>query len=154
MSKDTIKPVKSVPSKLFLNCYFKATLCNFDRDPLLLKPKLNDARKYIPQNSSFSKISSHFTEKMPAGFPLDVWRPLCLTAAFYFSETVTSNDPVLQLQLRSAGSLHVAFKNLRESQIWGSVVLGHHLRKIWPGFRLGHLVLLELLFYVTYERAR
>ncbi len=33
-----------------------------------------------------------------------------------FSGAVPNNDPLLQLQLQSAGSLHVAFRNLRESQ--------------------------------------
>ncbi len=42
-----------------------------------------------------------------------------------FSEAVPNNYLLLQLQLRSAGSLHVAFRNLRESQIWGRVVVGH-----------------------------
>ncbi len=68
------------------------------------------------------------------GFPLDVRRLLSLSAAFYCSRAVPSNDPMLQLQLRSAGSLHVAFRNLHESQSWGRAVIGHHLHKIWPSF--------------------
>ncbi len=48
------------------------------------------------QNSKFSQIGSYFAEKMPAGFPSDVRRLLCLSAAFYFSGAVPSNDPVLQ----------------------------------------------------------
>ncbi len=55
-------------------------------------------------------------EKMSSGFPSDVLQLLCLSAAFYVSGAVTSNDPVLQLQLQSAGSLHAAFRNFRESQ--------------------------------------
>ncbi len=48
----------------------------------------------------------HITEKMSSGFPSDVLRLLCLSAAFYFSRAVTNNDLRLQLQLQ----------NLRESQ--------------------------------------
>ncbi len=54
--------------------------------------------------------------KMSSDFPSDVLQLLCLSAAFYFSGAVTNNDPLLQLQLQPAGSLHVAFRNLRESQ--------------------------------------
>ncbi len=50
----------------------KATLCDFDRDPLLRKTKRNDARSYVAQNSNFSKTGSFFTEKTLSGFPL-VW---------------------------------------------------------------------------------
>ncbi len=99
-----------------------------------IKTKLNDTHSYVAQNSYFSKMGSYFTEKIPAGFPSDVWRLLCPSASFYFSGAVTSNNPVLQLQLRPAGRLHVAFRNLRESQSWGRAVVGHHLHKIWPGF--------------------
>ncbi len=54
--------------------------------------------------------------KMSSGFLSDVLQLLCLSAAFYFSRAVASNNPLLQLQLQSAGSQHVAFRNLRESQ--------------------------------------
>ncbi len=111
-------------------------------DPLLQKTKLNNAPQYSAQNSNFSKIRSYFTEKMPAGFPSDVRWLLCLSAAFYFSNTVTSSSPVLQLQLWSAGSLHVAFWNLRESQSWGRAVVGHHLHKIRHS--LTHIVLCHI----------
>ncbi len=53
-----------------------------------------------------------------------------------FSGAVTNNDPLLQLQLQSAGSLHVAFRNLRELQRWGRAVGGHFLQKIWCGFAI------------------
>ncbi len=66
--------------------------------------------------------AGHF-EKTSSGFPSDVLRLLCLTAAFYFSGALTSNNPLLQLQ--SAGSLHAVFRNLRVSQIWGGEVVGH-----------------------------
>ncbi len=49
-------------------------------------------------------------------FPSDVLRLLCLSAAYFSGAVTTTNDLVLQLQLWSAGSLHVAFRNLRESQ--------------------------------------
>ncbi len=39
---------------------------------------------------------------MSSGFPSDVLRLLCLSAAFYFSGAVTSNNPLLPMQLRSA----------------------------------------------------
>ncbi len=78
--------------------------------------------------------SGHFTEKMSAGFSSDVQWLLCLSAAFYFSGSVTSNDLVRHLQLWSANSQHVAFRILRESQSWGRAVTGHHLNKIWPVF--------------------
>ncbi len=40
--------------------------------------KRNLTMQYIAQNSNFSKIGSYFTETMPAGFPSDVLRVLCL----------------------------------------------------------------------------
>ncbi len=61
------------------------------------------------------KLGHLVMEKMSPGFPSYVLRLLCLSAVL-FSEAVTNNNPLLQLQLRSAGSLHVAFRNLRESQ--------------------------------------
>ncbi len=61
------------------------------------------------------KSSQILQKKMSSGFP-DVRQLLCLSAAFYFSGAVTSNNLVLQLQLWSAGSLRIAFRNLPESQ--------------------------------------
>ncbi len=42
-----------------------------------------------------------------------------------FTEAVPSNDPLLQLLLQSAGSLHASFRNLHELQSWGRAVIGH-----------------------------
>ncbi len=63
---------------------FKATICNFDRDPLLWKPKRCTLK--CRKNSNCSKIGSYFMEKMSSGFPSDVLRLLCLSAAFYLAE--------------------------------------------------------------------
>ncbi len=59
---------------------------------------------------------------MLSGFPSDVLRLLGLSAAFYFSEDVTSNN---SQSVQSAGGLHAVFRNLRESQMWGRAVVGH-----------------------------
>ncbi len=69
----------------------KATTCNFDCEPWLRETKLNDARSYIASNRSFSNNRSYFMEKMSSGFPSNVLRLLCLSAAFYFSRAVTNN---------------------------------------------------------------
>ncbi len=47
-------------------------------------------------------------EKMSSGFPSDVLWLLCPSAAFYLAN--------LSPKLHAAGSLHVALKNLCESQ--------------------------------------
>ncbi len=60
--------------------YFKAALCNFDRNPQIQKMKLDDARKYVAQNSSFIKMGSYFMKEMSPGFPSDVLRLLCLNS--------------------------------------------------------------------------
>ncbi len=63
------------------------------------------------------------------GHILFLWFSLwCPTTAlsvcsFLFSEAVPNNYLLLQLQLQSAGSLHVAFRNLRKSQSWGQRTL-------------------------------
>ncbi len=62
------------------------------------------------------KLGHILQRKCPLVFPSDVLLLLCLSAVCYFSRAVPKSDPLLQLQLRSAGSLHVAFKNLHESQ--------------------------------------
>ncbi len=62
------------------------------------------------------KPGSYIMEKIFSAFLSVVLRLLFLSAAFYFSGAVTNNDPLLQLQHRSAGSLHVAFGNLCDSQ--------------------------------------
>ncbi len=41
----------------------------------------------------------------------------CQCCSLLFSRAVPNNDPLLQLQLQSAGSLHVAFRNLRKSEL-------------------------------------
>ncbi len=120
------------------HCVTLSTTCGFG--------KLNDAHYCAAQNSSFSKTGPSFTEEISSRFPSDVLRRLCLSAAFYFSGAVTSSDLVWHPQLRSAGNLRAAFRNLRESQSWGREVVGHHLHKIWP-------ILLKLLFYAMYECA-
>ncbi len=56
-------------------------------------------------------------------FPLMSYNSVGLLPVF--SEAVPNNDPLLQLQLQSAGSLHVAFRNLRESQSRGRAVEEH-----------------------------
>ncbi len=55
-------------------------------------------------------------EKMSSGFPSDVLRLLCLPEVFYLVKLSPNNYPLLQLQLQlqSAGSLHVAFRNITE----------------------------------------
>ncbi len=65
---------------------FKATLCNFDCNPLLQKTELNAAHQYVTPNSNYGETVSHFTEKMSSGFPSDVLWRLCLSAAFYLAE--------------------------------------------------------------------
>ncbi len=87
--------------------------------------KLNGACWYVTQNSCFSKTGSYFMEKTSSGFPSDVLQLLCLPADFSFTEAVPNNNPLLLLQLQSAGSLHAAFRNLWESQSWGRAVEGH-----------------------------
>ncbi len=46
---------------------FKATLWNFDCDPLLRKTKLNDACYYVTQNNNFNETGSYFMENMLFG---------------------------------------------------------------------------------------
>ncbi len=58
---------------LLLGQCFKATLCNFDREPWLWETKLNDAHSYVAQNSNFSKSGSYFMQKMFLWFSL--WCP-------------------------------------------------------------------------------
>ncbi len=80
-------------------------------------------------------------KKMSSDFSSDVLQLHCLSAAFYLAELSPTTYPLLQLQLRSAGSLHAAFRNLHESQSWGRAVVGHQREtrghfphKIWPNF--------------------
>ncbi len=60
------------------------------------------------------KLCHILQRKFPLVFPLMF--DDCSVGLQPFSAVVISNDQVLQLQLWSAGSLHVAFRNLRESQ--------------------------------------
>ncbi len=52
-------------------------------------------------------------------------RSVSVHLTLLFSGAVSNNYSLLQLQLQSAGSLHVAFRNLRESQSWGRAATGH-----------------------------
>ncbi len=69
------------------------------------------------------------------------WTSICLWANLLWQGGKHQRSSLLQLQLQSAGSLHVAFRNLRESRSRGWAVVGHQgktrghfLCKIWPGF--------------------
>ncbi len=59
------------------------------------------------------KLGHILRRKLSSGFPSDAALSVC---SLLFSEFVPNNDPLLQLQLRSAGSIHVAFRDLRELQ--------------------------------------
>ncbi len=78
---------------------------NIDRNPWLQKKKKKTQQSTLVCRT---KEQSYFTTKTFSGFPSDVLWLL-----------VPSNYPVL----RSAGSLHVAFRNLRESQDWVRAVI-------------------------------
>ncbi len=54
---------------------------------------------------------------MSSGFPTDFLRLSLSVCSILFSEPVPTNDLLLQLQLQSAGSLHVAFRNLHYHKI-------------------------------------
>ncbi len=56
-----------------------------------------------------------------------LWSPTTALSvcSHLFSRAVPNNYPLLQLHLRSAGCLHVAFRNFRESHSWGRAVIGH-----------------------------
>ncbi len=98
------------------------------------------------QNSNFSQTVIFYRE-------IVVWFSLwCLLTALsdcslLFSWAVTNNDPPLQLQ--SAGSLCVAFRNLRESQSWGRAVVGHQREKQGTCSLKYDLISLKLVFCVT-----
>ncbi len=67
-------------SVAILKHVFKATLCNFDSDPLHQKSKFKDARQHVAQNSNFIETGSYYLEKMSSGFPSDVLRLICLNS--------------------------------------------------------------------------
>ncbi len=80
--------------------------------PTAWKTELNNVRLYIAQNSNFSKIGSYFTEKMPAGFPSDVYWLLCLPAAFYESIFV-----YCVMVIHSAACSHIFYHDILQD-VW------------------------------------
>ncbi len=101
--------------KKFRHCEFNcliATLCNFDHELWLQETKLNS---HTPHKTAILVNPGHiFMEKVSSGFLSDVLLLLFLSSAFYFSRAVWS-----------VCSLHVAFRDLRESQSRGRAVVGH-----------------------------
>ncbi len=78
------------------------------------------------QNQKVQVVMSHKTvvlgklghilqRKCPLVFPL-ISYDCCACLQLFIWQAVLNNYPVLQLQLKSAGSLDVAFRNLCESQ--------------------------------------
>ncbi len=125
---------------------FKATLRNFDQDPLLRKTKLNNACSYNAQNSNFSQIWSYFTEKMSTGFPHGVQRLLCLPAAFYFSEL----SPATTWCCSCSFSLQEAYTLLSGTSVNHRIEAEQSYNIISIKY---NSVLLKSLFYVMYEHA-
>ncbi len=97
---------------------------------------LNATRGFEKRNETMHVNMSHKTAILEkSGYIL--WRKCRLVSlwcpktslsvcSLLFSRAVPNNDPLLQLQFQSSDSLHVAFRNLCESQSWGRAVAGHY----------------------------
>ncbi len=59
----------------------------------------------MQKNSNFSETGSHFMEKMSSGFPSDVLRLLCLSAAFYLAELSSTTTCCCSRSLQAADML-------------------------------------------------
>ncbi len=99
------------------------------------------------------KPGSYFTEKMSSGFPSDVLRLLCLSAAFYLVELspTTTRCCCCSFSLQAAYMLlsGTSVNHSVEAEQWEDIrgkTRGHFVHKYDP-------VLLKLLFYAMYERA-
>ncbi len=100
----------------------KATLVNWPR-PTALKNETTRCT-LICRPAILVKLARISLRKYPLTF-LGCSKTALSVCSLLFSEAVPNNNLLLQLQLRSAGSLHVAFRNLRDSQSWGRAVVGH-----------------------------
>ncbi len=96
----------------------KATLVNWPQ-PTALK---NETKGCTLQISNFSNMGSLFQRKCPLVFPLMSYDCSACLQPFILAEL---SPTTTSCSFTRAGSLHVAFRNLRESHSWGRAVVGH-----------------------------